>query len=269
MRALRIATDALQFTTVVSIYQAGESLYELFDKVCVISADGTNGAGSRMVYFGSAKHARAYFEEMGFQSMNRQTTPDFLVSVTDPNGRRVRPGYEIRVPRNADEMAAYFQRSPLAAQLHAEIEEYFDQYGDRRRHRRTSKQGSWRFSTLSALNARFGYGGEDIVGDLDATYDEKDVRAVNNMTNKLETYKRSAHAEHAKHTWKGSSYTISIPMQARAVVARRVKILRGGWIAQVILLGSYIFEAVIMGTVFLKVGSSTAAYFSRGGVLFL
>ena len=36
VRALRIATDVARTSTVVSIYQAGESLYEHFDKVCVI-----------------------------------------------------------------------------------------------------------------------------------------------------------------------------------------------------------------------------------------
>jgi ATP-binding cassette subfamily G (WHITE) protein 2 (SNQ2) len=266
---LRIATDTLQLTTVVSIYQAGESLYELFDKVCVISADGTNGNGGRMVYFGDAKRARAYFEDMGYQAMNRQTTPDFLVSVTDPNGRTTRPGYERRAPRNADEMAAYFQRSEIARDVHNEIEEYFEEHGDRRRHRRADKRSSKRFSTLSALSTKKSGNGDVVVGDLDPGYDEKDERAMNNMTNKLETYKRSARAERAKRTRKGSPYTISVPMQVRAVMDRRVKILRGDWVAQVIQLASYIFQGIIMGTVFLKVQDSTAAYFSRGGVLFL
>lgn len=60
-------------TTVVSIYQAGESLYELFDKVCVIYE-------GKMVYFGPANKAREYFIEMGYEPANRQTTADFLVA---------------------------------------------------------------------------------------------------------------------------------------------------------------------------------------------
>ena len=40
-------------------------------------------------------------------------------------------------------------------------------------------------------------------------------------------YKQSATAEHATTQPKGSAYTISIPMQARIVLLRRVQILRG------------------------------------------
>ncbi|KAG6814964.1 hypothetical protein H0H93_011487, partial [Arthromyces matolae] len=77
-RALRIATDIDHQTTIVSIYQAGETLYELFDKVCLLYE-------GRMVYYGPADKARQYFIDMGYQPANRQTTPDFLVAVTDPN----------------------------------------------------------------------------------------------------------------------------------------------------------------------------------------
>ena len=51
VQALRVATDAVKMTTVVSIYQDGESLYELFDKVCVIYE-------GKMAYFGPADRAR-------------------------------------------------------------------------------------------------------------------------------------------------------------------------------------------------------------------
>jgi ATP-binding cassette, subfamily G (WHITE), member 2, SNQ2 len=61
-------------TTIASIYQAGETLYELFDKVCLIYE-------GKMVYFGPAANARQYFVDMGYEPAERQTTPDFLVSV--------------------------------------------------------------------------------------------------------------------------------------------------------------------------------------------
>lgn len=47
-----------------------------------------------MAYFGPAKDARQYFIDMGYEPANRQTTPDFLVSVTDPGGRSERKFYE-------------------------------------------------------------------------------------------------------------------------------------------------------------------------------
>ena len=47
-------------------------------------------------------------------------------------------------------------------------------------------------------------------------------------------YKLRAKAEHAKTARPNSSYIISIPMQTRALMLRRVQILRGGILAQAI-----------------------------------
>jgi ATP-binding cassette subfamily G (WHITE) protein 2 (SNQ2) len=46
------------------------------------------------------------------------------------------------------------------------------------------------------------------------------------------TYIESVRAEHAEHTSKKSAYTISIPMQIRAVMIRQVQILYGNMMAQ-------------------------------------
>ena len=75
IRALRVATDSAKVTTVVSIYQAGEQLFDLFDKVCLIYE-------GKMAYFGPAKDAKRHFMDMGYEPQNRQTTPDFLVACT-------------------------------------------------------------------------------------------------------------------------------------------------------------------------------------------
>ncbi|KAK7033390.1 pleiotropic drug resistance ABC transporter [Favolaschia claudopus] len=121
-RALRIATDVARVTTVVSIYQASESLYALFDKVCVLSE-------GRMVYFGRADQARDYFLSLGYvPQAERQTTPDFLVSVTDPVGRAVNPELtaaqdQLR-PRTSDELASHFLASPVMAQTLNDIADY-------------------------------------------------------------------------------------------------------------------------------------------------
>ncbi|KAK6996716.1 pleiotropic drug resistance ABC transporter [Favolaschia claudopus] len=121
-RALRIATDVSRLTTIVSIYQASESLYALFDKVCVISE-------GRMVYFGRADQAREYFLSLGYvPQAERQTTADFLVSVTDPVGRIVRPGLspaEDRArPRTSADLAKHFANSQLMQDNRDEIAEY-------------------------------------------------------------------------------------------------------------------------------------------------
>ncbi|QRW02377.1 ABC transporter [Ceratobasidium sp. AG-Ba] len=115
VRALRIATDIAHATTIVTIYQASEPLYQLFDKVCVIYS-------GRQIYYGPANDARQYFIEMGWEPANRQTTADFLVTVTDPLARTPRKGWEDRVPRAADEFARRWEESPegRANRVHTE-----------------------------------------------------------------------------------------------------------------------------------------------------
>ena len=73
VRAIRTVADVTSMSTIVSIYQAGEPLYELFNKVCVIYE-------GKMAYFGPAKRARQYFIDMGYEPAHRQTTADFLVA---------------------------------------------------------------------------------------------------------------------------------------------------------------------------------------------
>ncbi|KAJ7852054.1 pleiotropic drug resistance ABC transporter [Mycena olivaceomarginata] len=121
-RALRIATDVSRLTTIVSIYQASESLYALFDKVCVLSE-------GRMVYFGRADQARDYFLSLGYvPQAERQTTPDFLVSVTDSVGRIVRPGLtpaeDRSRPRTSADFAKHFLGSSMMADNLEDIAEY-------------------------------------------------------------------------------------------------------------------------------------------------
>ncbi|KAG5644209.1 hypothetical protein DXG03_008872 [Asterophora parasitica] len=119
-RALRIATDLDHRSTIVSIYQAGETLYELFDKVCVIYE-------GQMAYFGPADQARQYFIDMGYEPANRQTTPDFLVAVTDPNGRNPRPDFG-PMPRTASEFADHFMHSSVAQLNREDIDLYKEAY---------------------------------------------------------------------------------------------------------------------------------------------
>ena len=57
-------------------YQAGEGIYDLFDKVLVLDE-------GRQVYFGSPKEARAYFEGLGYNSLPRQSTADYLTGCSE------------------------------------------------------------------------------------------------------------------------------------------------------------------------------------------
>ena len=89
----------------MSVYQASENLYDIFDKVQCVICDG------QIVYNGPASLARQYSIDMGYELANRQTILDFLIAVTDPNARVAREGYESRVPRTADEFTEYYLKS--------------------------------------------------------------------------------------------------------------------------------------------------------------
>jgi len=65
--------------------------------------------------------------------------------------------------------------------------------------------------------------------------DEYDKEFVGDPERAL-AYKESATAEHATTQRKGSAYTISIPMQARSVMLRRLQIIRGQLATHVIVL---------------------------------
>lgn len=57
--------------TEVYSYQAGEGIYDLFDKVMVLD-------GGRQVFYGPPNEARAYFENLGYNKLPRQSTADYL-----------------------------------------------------------------------------------------------------------------------------------------------------------------------------------------------
>ncbi|KAK4125191.1 hypothetical protein N657DRAFT_569796 [Parathielavia appendiculata] len=116
-KSLRIMTDVSDRTTITTMYQAGEGIYELMDKVLVIDQ-------GRMLYQGPAKEARKYFEDLGFYAPPRQTTPDFLTSICDPTSRQFRPGWEDRCPKTAEELEKAFRESAAYQKLLADVQDF-------------------------------------------------------------------------------------------------------------------------------------------------
>src|SRR5690242_4603829 len=78
----------------------------------------------RQIYFGPARNAREYFQRLGFECPDSQTTPDFLTSMTSPSERRTRPGYETSTPRTSDDFARCWKESTERQELLRNIEEY-------------------------------------------------------------------------------------------------------------------------------------------------
>lgn len=113
-RALRIFTNVLQTTMFVTLYQAGEGIYNQFDKVMLLNE-------GRMVYYGPVDEARAYLMSLGYKNLPRQTTADYLTGCTDPNERQFADGFDVsRIPKTADEMEQAFRRSHMFQRMEAE-----------------------------------------------------------------------------------------------------------------------------------------------------
>ena len=84
----------------------------------------------RQVYFGPPSEARAYFEGLGFKSLPRQSTPDYLTGCTDPNERQFAPGRsELDVPSSPNALEAAFQKSRFAGDMRDELEKYKQKMG--------------------------------------------------------------------------------------------------------------------------------------------
>lgn len=101
----------------MAIYQASQSIYDIFDKATVLYE-------GRQIFFGPAEEARPFFERQGWYCPPRQTTGDFLTSVTNPSERRAREGMENKVPRTPDDFERYWRESPEYQNLQKEIQEY-------------------------------------------------------------------------------------------------------------------------------------------------
>jgi ATP-binding cassette, subfamily G (WHITE), member 2, SNQ2 len=115
VKSLRIYTDIYKLPTLVSLNQASESIYALFDKVLVIDE-------GRQVYFGPASEAREYFEGLGFAPKPRQTTPDYLIGCADPRERGDR--LDSKIPDSIVDLERVYKSSSMFAKMVADKDAY-------------------------------------------------------------------------------------------------------------------------------------------------
>ncbi|KUJ08928.1 ABC-transporter [Mollisia scopiformis] len=120
-KSLRLSSNLGGTVHLVAIYQASQAIYDEFDKAVVLYE-------GRQIYFGPCEDAKQYFVDMGWECPTRQTTGDFLTSVTNPSERRVRKGYEKRVPRTAAEFETYWRESIQYKALKQEIKEHEEEF---------------------------------------------------------------------------------------------------------------------------------------------
>jgi ATP-binding cassette subfamily G (WHITE) protein 2 (SNQ2) len=119
-RSLRVMTDISNRTTLTTLYQTSQAIYDLMDKVLLIDS-------GRMVYQGPASEAKGYFEKLGYLCPDRQTTADFLTAVTDPLERQFRDGMEAQAPKGAEELERVFKNSPNYKAVLEDVKRYEDQ----------------------------------------------------------------------------------------------------------------------------------------------
>lgn len=110
IKAIRVMTDVLGLTTIVTLYQAGNGIYEHFDKVLVLD-------GGKQIYYGPQTEAVPFFEGLGFMRDSGSNRADFLTGVTVPTERLIAPGFENVFPRTADEILGAYDSSPIKAKV--------------------------------------------------------------------------------------------------------------------------------------------------------
>lgn len=104
IKAIRAMTDILGLSTIVTLYQAGNAIYEQFDKVLVLDE-------GKQLFYGSRQDAVPFMEDLGFVCVDGSNRGDFLTGVTVPTERKIAPGREKRYPRTGGDIAAAYDRS--------------------------------------------------------------------------------------------------------------------------------------------------------------
>lgn len=114
-KALRCLTEELGVATIVTLYQAGNGIFDLFDKVLVLDE-------GKQVYYGPREDARPFMESQGFVCGDGANVADFLTGVTVPSERVIHPDFESRFPRNAGELELAYRQSSIKATMDQQLD---------------------------------------------------------------------------------------------------------------------------------------------------
>lgn len=221
-RSLRIMTDTCGKATLLTLYQASDTIYELMDKVLLIDE-------GRVLFQGPAKEAKRYFEDLGYECVDMQTTSDFLTSITVPERRRFRSGWESRAPKGPIELEAAFRQSQAFKNVITSIEQYEDK--------------------------RFG-------GKGSSTY------PIDSECGSVEEFKRTIQSDKSRFVSSKSPYTISLFRQVVLCSQRQMWQLKGHMGPLYIKLISAVVYGLLVGSMFYNQPQTTDGMYSRGGVLF-
>lgn len=112
-KAMRALTDIFGLASILTLYQAGNGIYNLFDKVLVIDE-------GKEIYYGPMKEARPFMEDLGFYCDDGANVADFLTGVTVPSERKIKPGFEASFPRTAEDIRERYVKSSIKSNMEAE-----------------------------------------------------------------------------------------------------------------------------------------------------
>ncbi|EXA28511.1 ATPase [Fusarium oxysporum f. sp. pisi HDV247] len=114
-KAIRAMTDVMGLASIVTLYQAGNGIYDLFDKVLVLDE-------GKEIYYGPLKEAKPFMESMGFICQHGANVADYLTGVTVPTERQIHPDHQNRFPRTADALRAEYEKSPIYERMRSEYD---------------------------------------------------------------------------------------------------------------------------------------------------
>ncbi|KAE8415395.1 hypothetical protein BDV36DRAFT_285413 [Aspergillus pseudocaelatus] len=221
-RSLRIMTDTCGKATLMTLYQASDAIYDLVDKVLLIDE-------GRMLYQGPAQEAKRYFEDLGYACAEMQTISDFLTSITVPERRRFRPGWETRAPKGPIELEETFRKSPAYQKVQYDVQRYEDQ-------------------RLGGKSVRCSQTDSD--------------------DGSLEDFKKAIQTDKSRFVSPKSPYTISVFRQVVLCAKRQLWQIRGHMSPLYIKIISSVVYGLLVGSMFYSQPQTTAGMYSRGGVIF-
>lgn len=112
-KAVRALTDIFGLASILTLYQAGNGIYNLFDKVLVLDE-------GKQIYYGPLKEARPFMEGLGFYCNDGANVADYLTGVTVPSERKIIPGFEASFPRATNDIRQAYERSIIKTNMEAE-----------------------------------------------------------------------------------------------------------------------------------------------------
>lgn len=114
-KGVRAMTDIFGLSSIVTLYQAGNGIFNLFDKVLVID-------GGKEIYYGPLKEAKPFMEGLGFICVDGANVGDFLTGVTVPTERKVHENHKSDFPRTADAIRTAYEKTDIKKKMEADYD---------------------------------------------------------------------------------------------------------------------------------------------------